>query len=125
MIVDCSALLAICFAEAERSRFTDAILAAHNPKIGAPNLTDAIMVVEGRGGEAVGRELDTIVANLGLAIVALDAGHVAAAREGLRRRHRAALNVGDRCAYAFAKTLDVPLLFKGDDFTQTDIKSAL
>jgi ribonuclease VapC len=129
LIVDSSALLAICFEEAERSQFTDAILAANDPKIGAPNFIEAIMVVEGRGGEAAGRELDTIAANLGLAIVALDAGHVAAAREGFRRfgkgRHRAALNFGDCCAYALAKTLDVPLLFKGNDFALTDIKRAL
>ena len=85
------------------------------------------------GGEAewsaLGRELDRISGNLGLTIVAFDAGHVAAAREGFRRfgkgRHRAGLNFGDCCAYALAKTLDVPLLFKGNDFALTDIKPAL
>lgn len=129
MIVDSSALLAICFEEAERETFTDAILAADNPKIGAPNLIEAIMVVEARGGEAAGRELDVITANLGLAIVALDAGHVAAAREAFRRfgkgRHRAALNFGDCCAYGLARSLDLPLLFKGNDFALTDIKRAV
>ena len=129
MIVDSSALLAICFEEAEGSRFTDAILAVNDPKIAAPNFIEAIMVVEGRGGEAAGRELDTIAANLGLVIVALDASHVAAARNGFRRfgkgRHPAALNFGDCCAYGLAKSLDLSLLFKGNDFVLTDIKPAL
>jgi ribonuclease VapC len=61
--------------------------------------------------------------------VAFDAGHIAAAREGFRRfgkgRHRAGLNFGDCCAYALARTLDAPLLFKGDDFALTDVRRAL
>lgn len=105
------------------------ILAANDPKIGAPNFIEAIMVVEGRSGEAAGRELDTIAANLGLAIVALDAGHMAAVRDGFRLfgkgRHPAALNFGDCCAYGLAKSLDLPLLFKGNDFVLTDIKRAV
>ncbi|MGQ0486128.1 MAG: type II toxin-antitoxin system VapC family toxin [Hyphomicrobiales bacterium] len=39
-------------------------------------------------------------------------------------RHRAALNMGDCFAYACAKSRNVPLLFKGDDFIHTDIRIA-
>lgn len=104
------------------------IIGADDPRIGTPNYIEALMVVEARGGEAAGHELDTIVANLGLAIVPFDANHVTAARQAFRRfgkgRHRAALNFGDCCAYGLAKTLDLPLLFKGNDFALTDIKRA-
>jgi ribonuclease VapC len=129
LIVDSSALLAICFEEAERGIFTDAIMTVDDPKIGTPNLVETFMVVEARGGEAAGRELDKIVASLGLSVVAFDADHAAAAREAFRRfgkgRHRAALNFGDCCAYGLAKSLKLPLLFKGNDFAQTDIKPAV
>lgn len=129
MIVDSSALLAICFQEAEHGIFTDAIMAVNDPMIGAPNLVEAVMVVEARGGEAAGRELDKIVANLGLSVVAFDADQAAVAREAFRRfgkgRHRAALNFGDCCAYGLAKSLELALLFKGNDFALTDIKPAI
>ncbi len=129
MVVDSSALLAICLEEPEHATFTAAIMAGEDVRMGAPNFIEAMMVIEARHGEPGGRELDRIASNLGLAIVPLDAGHIAAALEGFRRfgkgRHRAALNFGDCCAYGLAKALDVPLLFKGNDFALTDIKPAL
>jgi ribonuclease VapC len=129
IVVDSSALLAICFEEAEEGAFTAAILSDDEARIGAPNFIEAVMVIEARHGDAGGRELDRIAGNLGLTVVAFDAGHIAAAREGFRRfgkgRHRAGLNFGDCCAYALARTLDAPLLFKGDDFALTDVRRAL
>ena len=128
IVVDTSALLAISFEEDGHTGFMEAILSTDNPSMGAPNAVEASMIVETRRGERGLRELDTIVANLGLTIVAFDASHVAAARDAFRRygkgRHRAALNFGDCCAYALAKTLNWPLLFKGADFALTDIKGA-
>jgi ribonuclease VapC len=129
IVVDSSALLAISFEEAEKAAFVDVILAVDSARIGAPNYLEALMVVEARNGEAGGRELDKIVVNLGLALVAFEASHVAAAREAFRRfgkgRHRASLNFGDCCAYGLAKSLDLPLLFKGNDFALTDIRRAI
>ena len=129
MVVDSSVLVAICLEEPEHAEFTAAILSADDARMGAPNFIEASMVIEARRGEPAGRELDVITRNLGLVIVSFDAGHIAAAREGFRRfgkgRHRAALNFGDCCAYGLARTLDVPLLFKGNDFALTDIKPAL
>ena len=79
-----------------------------------------------RRGEAGCRELDNLVASLEIDIVAFDARHVAEAQRAFRMygkgRHRAALNFGDCLAYALAKALDMPLLFKGNDFSLTDIK---
>jgi ribonuclease VapC len=129
IVVDSSALLAICFEEVEEGAFTAAILSDDEARIGAPNFLEAVMVIEARHGDAGGRELDRIAGNLGLTVVAFDASHIAAAREGFRRfgkgRHRAGLNFGDCCAYALARTLGAPLLFKGDDFTLTDVRRAL
>ena len=64
----------------------------------------------------------------GIALTPVMAEHVEAARLAWRRfgkgNHRAALNFGDCFAYALAKTTDEPLLFKGEDFAQTDIEPA-
>ncbi len=126
IVVDSSALLAIVFEEDEHATFTDAIMSDDAPRIGAPNFVEASMIVEARNGERGWRELQIISGNLGLSVASFDSGHVAAARDAFRRygkgRHRAALNFGDCMAYALAKALDAPLLFKGDDFAQTDIK---
>ena len=87
------------------------------------------MIVEARQGRAGCRDLDELVVASGLEVVAFDASHIEQAREAFRRfgkgRHRAALNFGDCCAYGLAKTLELPLLFKGNDFALTDIKPAL
>jgi len=129
LIVDSSALLAIYFDEPEKELFGEAILTTDRPYIGAPNFLEAAMVVEGRHGDAGGRDLDRLRSELDLTMVAFEAAHIEAAREAFRLygkgRHRAALNFGDCCAYGLAKTLGLPLLFKGDDFALTDVKRAL
>ena len=87
------------------------------------------MVAEVRQGEAGCRDLDQLAMATGLDVVSFEATHIEAARDAFRRygkgRHRASLNFGDCCAYALAKTLDAPLLFKGNDFAHTDIKRAI
>lgn len=98
--------------------------------MGAHNVGEASMVVEARHGEAGCRDLDRLVASLGLTIPSFGPSHAQAAREAFRRygkgRHRAGLDFGDCCAYALAKTPGLPLLFKGnDDFGFTDLGSAL
>jgi ribonuclease VapC len=129
IVVDSSALIAILLNEPEKTAFSEAILAADNVQIGAPNFFEVSMVAETRQGLAGCRDLDRLAASLGLAVVAFDATHIESARDAYRRygkgRHRAALNFGDCCAYALAKTLDWPLLFKGNDFALTDLKRVL
>jgi ribonuclease VapC len=127
--VDSSALIAILLEEDEKTSFAAAIVEADGARIAAPNYLEASMVAETRQGESGCRDLDRIAGSLGLEIVAFDASHIQAAREAFRKygkgRHRAGLNFGDCCAYALARTLGAPLLFKGSDFAQTDIKRAL
>lgn len=126
IVVDSSALLAIAFDEPEKISFAADIVGSLRPRMGAPNLLEASIVIENRRGEAGCRELDDLVESLGVEIVAFDALHIAEARRAFRLygkgRHRAALNFGDCCAYALARTLGMPLLFKGDDFSLTDIE---
>lgn len=129
IVVDSSALLAVFFDEPEKAAFADLITKADGPLIGAPTLLEVSMIVEARQGRAGCRDLDELVVASGLEVVAFDASHIEQAREAFRRfgkgRHRAALNFGDCCAYGLAKTLELPLLFKGNDFALTDIKPAL
>jgi ribonuclease VapC len=129
IVVDSSVLIAILLDEAEKLTFAAAIVAADGARISAPNYFEAPMVAEALQGEAGCRDLDQLAVATGLDIVSLAATHIEAARDAFRRygkgRHRAALNFGDCCAYALAKTLDAPLLFKGNDFALTDIKRAV
>ena len=87
------------------------------------------MVIETRKGEAAGRELDLFIYRAGIEIVAIDHEQAEVARIAWRKygkgRHPAGLNYGDCFSYALAKVSGSPLLFKGDDFNHTDIKSVM
>ena len=84
--------------------------------------------MEARMGEAGGAYLDLWIAKAGVEIVAVEAEHADQARRAWRRygkgRHPAGLNYGDCFSYALARLANEPLLFKGDDFPQTDIPAA-
>lgn len=129
MILDSSALIAMLYEEAEAPAI-EAVL-ARNPAcaIAAPTLLEACLVTEGRGGAAGAARLDALLAQLAPEVVPFTAEHAALAREAWRRygkgRHTAGLNLGDCFAYALAVSRDEPLLFKGADFSQTDVKAAL
>jgi ribonuclease VapC len=126
MVIDTSALIAILFGEAEASDFAKAIENATSRLLSAATLLEASMVVETRKGEAGGRELDLFVYRAGIEIVAVDSEQAEVARIAWRQygkgRHSAGLNYGDCFAYALAKVSGAPLLFKGDDFTLTDLE---
>lgn len=129
MILDSSALVAILFKEPEALRFAEAIGASEAIAIAAPTMLETAMVVEARAGREMGERLDALMAEIGPDVVPFTAEHAALAREGWRRygkgRHPAGLNLGDCFAYALAKSRNEPLLFKGDDFAQTDVKAAI
>jgi len=107
----------------------EALAAASTIGIAAPGLVEAYMVCEGRAGENGARQLDALLERLGPEIVPFTAELAGIAQEGWRRfgkgRHPASLNLGDCFAYALAKARNEPLLFKGDDFSRTDVKAAL
>ena len=129
IVLDSSVLVAILRDEPERRTFIDAIIDHGGPCISAPTYVEASIVMELRFGDRGGREIDALIGDVGIDTIIFDQAQARTAREAFRRfgkgRHRAGLNLGDCFAYALAKTLGAPLLFKGDDFALTDIKRAL
>ncbi|TCH97453.1 type II toxin-antitoxin system VapC family toxin [Roseococcus sp. SYP-B2431] len=129
MIVDTSALISILFREADAPRFTVALGAASNPVISAVTLVETTIVSEGRSTPQMVGQLEALLHDAGVEIVPVTAEQARIAQDGWRRygkgRHPAGLNFGDCFAYALAKSRDEPLLFKGDDFAQTDVKAAI
>ena len=128
MIVDSSAVLAILFSEPDARRHAGAIMAASPCRMSVANVLEASIVVERRGGDTAAHELDTLLESAEIELVPVTVAHLEAARRAWRRfgkgNHPAALNFGDCFAYALAKATGEPLLFKGEDFAQTDIKGA-
>ncbi len=129
MVIDTSALVAILFNEPERPRFSEAIVADRRRLVSAATLLETAIVVEARRGEPAGRELDLLLHRIGADVVAVTEEQVELARAAWRRygrgRHAAALNYGDCFSYALARHAGEPLLYKGDDFTSTDVTSAV
>lgn len=125
--VDTSALVAIVLGEPEAESLLRTM--QREPTIvGSATLAEASIVVEARQGPDATRDLELLVTGAVSEVVPFDRAHVAASLEAWRRfgkgRHPAGLNYGDCLAYAIARVADVPLLFKGDDFTKTDIAEA-
>ena len=128
MIIDTSALLAILLDEPERRRYNELIEASRKRLLSAASLVETGMVLEVRSGEAAGRELDIFLHRAKFEVIPLDADQAEIARAAFRHygkgRHPAGLNFGDCLAYAASKATGEPLLFKGGDFSQTDIPVA-
>ena len=129
MIVDSSALLAIILDEPEAARFALAIDDAPDARIPAPNWVEVAMVTDARADSVLQDRFEASVSRMGLAIAPFLPIHAASARRAWARfgrgRHPAKLNFGDCMAYGFASVERQPLLFKGGDFTLTDIEPAL
>ena len=129
IVVDTSALVAILKREDDADTLTSAIAGAPQALIGAPTKLELLLVM-GRKQQRAGVD-DALALMNQLAIQVCDWTDAmsAIASEALltygKSFHPAALNFGDCMAYALAKSLDAPLLYKGDDFAQTDIRSAL
>ena len=125
--VDTSAVVAVVLGEDEAESMLAQI--QQNPSImSAATLLEASIVVEARQGPDATRDLQLLV-DAAIEITPFDLDHTRVAFEAWQRfgkgRHRAGLNLGDCFAYATASLAGVPLLFKGSDFTQTDIASVL
>ncbi len=127
MVIDTSALIAILFGEPEALSFTQTIAKESRRLISSFNALETGIVVEARKGEAGGREFDLLMHRARIEIVAMNLDQIEIARSAWRKygkgNHPAALNIGDCCAYALSKYSGESLLFKGNDFSQTDIRS--
>jgi len=129
MIIDTSALIAILRDEPEAVACARAIEAAVSRRISAANFVETAIVIDGSRDPIASRRFDDLVREAQLVIEPVTEAQARIAREAYRdfgrgSGHPAKLNFGDCFAYALAKSSGEPLLFKGNDFPQTDITVA-
>ena len=128
MIIDTPVLIAMLEQEPEAERIARALAATPERSLSAANLVEAGIVMQARRGDEGVRDLDLLLAKLNVEIVPFTPRQAEIARKAFRRyglgRHDADLNFGDCCAYALAKDESAPLLFKGHDFSKTDVALA-
>ena len=130
MIIDTSALIAILRDEPDAAAYAAAIEAAAHRRMSAANFLEAAIVIDGSRDPVASRRFDDLVTEAQLVIEAVTEAHARIAREAYRdfgrgSGHPARLNFGDCFAYALARATGEPLLFKGYDFSHTDITPAL
>lgn len=125
MVIETSALVAILLEEPEADRFLQAMAMDPSLLLGAVSLVEASLVLRSRKGSMAHKELQQFLEESGIVVVPFSRDHADLAVQAWERfgkgRHRAALNFGDCCSYALAKSTGEPLLYKGDDFRQTDL----
>ena len=126
MVIDTSAIVAILQNEAEQDAFIEAIESADICLVSAASFIEASIVILTRYGMDGILDLDLFMAKAGIEISSVDSDQANIARRSFRDfgrgRHPAELNFGDCFSYALAKSFDLPLLFKGSDFSKSDIR---
>lgn len=131
MFIDASALCAILLGEPEKREFAIKILRAERPTtsaVAAWETARALIREENLSASQAGDDGNDMLAESGVELVPIGDDHFRLALDAFERfgkgRHPAALNMGDCFAYACAKAARQPLLYKGEDFAQTDIEAA-
>ncbi|MEK6767986.1 MAG: type II toxin-antitoxin system VapC family toxin [Gemmatimonadota bacterium] len=126
MVIDTSAMMAILMHEPAADRLVSAVEADRTRLVSAATVVEASLVLLGRYGEAGDPQLDRLLRGIGADVVPVGEEQVALARDAALRfgrgRHAAALNFGDCFSYALSVARGEPLLFVGDDFSQTDVE---
>lgn len=127
IVVDTSAFIAIIFGEPGADRYAASLAGAEQIIVGAPTALELQTVLFRKGGTEGIAQAEYLLSAPKLQIVPWHPDHVPIAVDALRRfgGRPARLNFGDCMVYAVAKALDAPLLYKGEDFARTDIRSAL
>lgn len=129
MIVDTSALIAVLMNEEDEDTFARAMLKAKSLKMSAATWLEAAIIVDQRPHSGAGYVFEDYIKYLNIQIAPVTSEIAYLARVAYNRfgkgQHSARLNYGDCFSYALAKHTGEPLLFKGNDFAQTDIRSAL
>jgi ribonuclease VapC len=130
MIVDTSAVIAVLKEESDAPRFLRVLTLSAEPKrMSAANYLEAAIVVDANRNPLLSRRLDELIVQTEIMAepVTLEQANIARAAYrdfGRGSGHPAQLNFGDCFAYALAKSMREPLLFKGDDFAHTDVAIA-
>ena len=126
MVIDTSVLIAILENEPEAHLFGESIIQAKMRLLSAASLLETSIVIESRRGNEGKIKLDSLLKKTGFQVISVSLEQAQIARSAYRmygkgQGHPAQLNFGDCFSYALAKAFDQPLLFKGNDFSQTDI----
>jgi len=130
VVVDSSAVVAVFKDEPGARDLAERLASYPNRVISAANFLEAAIVCEKWAEQlSAGNDFDVVIATLKLQVIPaspaqMKIARIAHRRFGKGRGKPAVLNFGDCFAYALAKELDAPLLFKGNDFTQTDLQPA-
>lgn len=127
IVLDSSAVVAMLEDEPEAERFMAAVIGSERRCICAANVLEAAVVLLRRRGEGGAEAVLDFVAASRTEVLPFDARMILHAVEAYKRYGKgsgspARLNFGDCIAYSLAKTLDAPLLFKGEDFPATDVQ---
>lgn len=130
MIIDTSALLAILRDEPDAIEYAKALAGASVKRISAANYVEAAAVIDAGHDPIASRRFDELLREAQCVIEPVTEAQARIAREAYRdfgrgTSHPARLNFGDCFAYALAKALNEPLLFKGNDFKHTDVAPAI
>ena len=130
IVADTSAIVAIAFAEPEREAFLEVLKRADRVLLSTVSAVEARMVIHGRRGQRAVVLVDDLLRLPMFEVIPpgpaeMDAAYAAFVAFGKGSGHPAGLNFGDVFSYALAKVRGLPLLYKGSDFSETDIGSAL
>jgi ribonuclease VapC len=125
MVVDTSALFAILIGEDERDQFEDLILRSPTAVISVVSIIETVIALTRKQLNIEASDIDGVLSTLGIALRPVDVNQGLLARQAFlqygRGRHPARLNFGDCFPYALAKARGDTLLFKGEDFSKTDL----
>jgi ribonuclease VapC len=125
IVVDTSALIAILDKESDAALYAEAIADADAPLMSTATLLEVNIVMLNRHGARAARMVDRLIQEAGFQVESFTVQHAELAREAYARygkgRQTAGLNYGDCFSYALAKATGLPLLFKGQDFSKTDV----
>jgi ribonuclease VapC len=128
VIVDTSVIIAILKDEEDAHAIGAVLSRSQNCRMSAVSYVEAGVVVDGSRNPVLSRRLDDLLRDVEVSLEPVTLNQARIARQAYRDfgkgRHKAGLNLGDCFAYALAKEMDEPLLFKGDDFCHTDIETA-
>jgi ribonuclease VapC len=130
IVVDASAILAILLEEDDGEQFAQSILSVSSSVISVSSVLECTIKMLREHSVAMDNRVDLFLSEANCNVVPIDLDQLATARKAFGRYgkgmgHPAQLNFGDCFSYALATTRNLPLLFKGNDFSQTDIVSAL
>jgi ribonuclease VapC len=130
IVVDTSAIIAVAFDEPERAAFIQVIERSDKVLVSTVTVVELRMVVHGRRGQRAVVLVDDLLRLpkfefCGPGQLEIDAAYSAFVAFGKGSGHTANLNFSDMFSYALAKVRGLPLLYKGDDFSQTDVIDAM